>query len=80
MRDAEPNDVYVDETGKLWRVVGVCGEPTVIVQEIESAAPERRHGGVSGAMWFGWKRIHRPTKPDPDRLKYRMSGTQQWQS
>jgi hypothetical protein len=81
VHDAEPSDIYVDDSGKLWRVVGVCGEPTVIVEEIEPASPEspvRRHGGVSGVMWRGWKRIHRQTTPDPK--KYRMDGSQQWQS
>ena len=33
--DAEPLDVYVDKQGKLWRVVGVCKEPTVIMEEVE---------------------------------------------
>jgi len=63
VHDAEPNDVYADADGKLWRVVGVCGEPTVIVQEIETQTPDspvRRSGGVSGLMWQGFKRIHRP--------------------
>lgn len=35
MRDAEPMDVYADATGKLWRVVSVCHEPTVVVEEVE---------------------------------------------
>lgn len=68
VHDAEPMDVYADATGKLWRVVGVCGEPTVIVQEIESSTPEtpvRQSGGVSGCMWQGFKRVFRPEKPKP---------------
>jgi hypothetical protein len=66
MNDAELMDVYADSSGKLWRVVGICGEPTIIVQEIESLSPEspvQRHGGISGAMWFGFKRVFRPEKP-----------------
>jgi hypothetical protein len=65
MRDAELDDVYVDGAGKLWRVVGICGEPTVIAQEVESTTPESpvtMRGGVSGFMWDRWKRIHRPEK------------------
>lgn len=68
VHDAEPNDIYIDDDGKLWRVVGVCGEPTVIVQEIESeipASPVQRSGGVSGYMWHGWKRIHRQPESAP---------------
>lgn len=83
VHDAKPNDVYIDESGKLWRVVGVCGEPTVIVQEIESATPEspvQRSGGVSGYMWHGWKRVHRPEQPKLDRMEYRLDGTQRWQA
>lgn len=73
VHDAEPNDLYVDAEGKLWRVVGVCGEPTVIVQEVESnstGGPLKRSGGVSGLMWHGFKRIHRPDKPKPKPKTY----------
>jgi hypothetical protein len=73
IHDAEPSDIYVDEAGKLWRVVGVVGEPSVIVEEIETKTPDnpvRKNGGVSGLMWRGWKRIHRPEKPKPDLQKF----------
>lgn len=65
IRDAQPGDVYADHDGKLWRVVGTCHEPTVIVREVERPACatgpfEQRSGGVSGAMWNDWKRIFRP--------------------
>ncbi|KKN30170.1 hypothetical protein LCGC14_0836840 [marine sediment metagenome] len=64
---AQPEDVYVDAQGKLWRVVSICGEPTVLLTEIE---PETRndsvqmHGGMSGLMWDGFKRIYTPEKKD----------------
>lgn len=83
VHDAQPSDVYVDDSGKLWRVVGVCGEPTVIMQEVETAEPEspvRKNGGVSGLMWRGFKRIHRPEPPRPDPKAYRVDGTQFWQA
>ena len=35
MRDADLNDIYVDENGKLWRVIAVCRHPTVTVEEVE---------------------------------------------
>lgn len=73
IHDAEPTDVYIDPQGKLWRVVGVVGEPSVIVQEVETGTPEspvRQSGGVSGLMWCGWKRIHRPEKPKPEPAKF----------
>lgn len=37
--DAETGDIYVDKLGKLWRVVGVCREPTVTVEEVEGHLP-----------------------------------------
>lgn len=63
VRDAEPGDVYVDARGKLWRVVGVCHEPSVTVQEIEFTpmqSARQQGGGVSGLMWNGFTRIFRP--------------------
>lgn len=64
MHDAEPMDVYVDEHGELWRVIGLWNEPTVKVQQIESDAlgPARgmKFGAVNAQMWEGWKRIYRP--------------------
>lgn len=63
--DAEPNDIYVDEHGKLWRVVGVIHSPSVIVEEVEpldGASKMQKSGGVGGYMWHGFKRIHRPEK------------------
>jgi hypothetical protein len=84
VHEAEPGDVYVDENGKLWRVIGVCGEPTVIVREIEPDAPESppvtRSGGVSGYMWHGWKRVHRQPEKKPNPTAYRLDGTQNWQA
>lgn len=63
IHDAEPMDVYVDKSGKLWRVVGTWSMPTVVVQEIEpdaiSIQPTRMYGSVNGAMWEGFKRIHK---------------------
>lgn len=63
VRDAEPGDIYIDATGKLWRVVGVCHEPTVIMKEIETDdrlnVHVRKTGGINGAMWNGWRRIWR---------------------
>lgn len=35
VHDAEPGDIYADEQGKLWRIVGVCHQPTVIAEEVE---------------------------------------------
>lgn len=68
VHDAKPGDVYVDGAGKLWRVFATCGEPTVHVQEVETVTPDspvRKSGGVSGFMWQGFKRIHRPEPPRP---------------
>ncbi|HDA7126290.1 TPA: hypothetical protein O5T86_001294 [Staphylococcus aureus] len=62
VHEAKPMDVYVDGQGKLWRVIGIFGEPVVIVEEIESQTPSdplRMTGGVSGGMWHGFKRVVR---------------------
>ena len=62
IRDAQPYDIYVDANGKLWRCIGTCSEPTVIMEEIEAdinVARARKTGGVSGRMWKGWERIFR---------------------
>lgn len=68
VHDAEPADVYADANGKLWRVVGTCREPTVIVEEVEPdpinhGRKIRQSGGVSGLMWNGFKRIYRLDSP-----------------
>lgn len=82
VHDAKPGDLYADDSGKLWRVVGICGEPTVIVQEVETSYPEspvRKSGGVSGFMWHGFKRILRPDPPkeNPQR-NFRVEGNHAW--
>lgn len=64
VHDAVPGDIYVDRTGKLWRCVTVCHEPTVTMEEVEGRVEGpiirgRQSGGVSGLMWNGWKRIFR---------------------
>lgn len=64
VHDAEPQDLYVDKGGRLWRVVGVWrGDTVVSMQEVESATPDspvQMHGGARGHMWDGIKRIYRP--------------------
>lgn len=35
MIDAINGDVYVDEEGKLWRVIYTCPEPTLCMEELE---------------------------------------------
>lgn len=68
VHEAQPMDVYVDAHGKLWRVVGIFGEPSVIVEEIESHSPStpvRMTGGVSGLMWHGFKRVVRYEEYQP---------------
>ena len=59
VKDAEPGDIYADEQGKLWRIIGVCHEPTVIAEEVEGslhdphapAAPNAAAG--IGIGWVG---------------------------
>lgn len=35
VHDAEPGDIYTDESGKLWRIIAVCRDPTVDAEEVE---------------------------------------------
>jgi hypothetical protein len=82
VHDAELGDIYVDDDGKLWRVIAICGEPTVHVQEVETVTPEspvKKLGGVSGFMWHGFRRIHRP-EPKKQPGKYRLDGSAAWQA
>jgi hypothetical protein len=39
VHDAEPGDIYVDNQGKLWRVVWKLDQPSVGVEEVEGRAP-----------------------------------------
>jgi hypothetical protein len=90
IHDAELNDIYIDKQEKLWRVIAICREPTVTVEEVVGQAPQpapaymnaaaqanvayaprpielirtRQTGGVSGAMWEGFKRIWRKEAPE----------------
>lgn len=81
MNEARPGDLYLDERGKLWRVIAYSATPTVTVEEVEPEPQSnpallqqfqglqqfpktlplpprnRLSGGISGAMWDGWKRI-----------------------
>lgn len=38
VHDAELGDIYVDEQGKLWRVIALTREPVVEVEEVEGRA------------------------------------------
>lgn len=59
----KPGDLYIDPAGQVWRVVGVCMEPTVTmdrlssVRDMERGSPyePRISGGVRGFMWNGFK-------------------------
>lgn len=64
IEDAQPGDVYVDEHGILWSIVGLIREPAIvarrmIVSGVEDDKHEKIVGGVSGTMWDGFKRIYR---------------------
>lgn len=63
---AKPGDIYLDKDGKPWTVTSRCDEPMVtavrlyIQEEVHPHQAEvnsRQSGGVSGAMWTGWKKL-----------------------
>jgi hypothetical protein len=37
--DAELSDIYVDDSGKLWRVIITCSEQTVTFEAVEGHLP-----------------------------------------
>lgn len=71
VHQASPGDVYVDKYNKLWRVVSTCHEPTVCMEEVEPEicgglgvmqfsglrSKAQKTGGMTGAMWEGFRRI-----------------------
>jgi len=48
VHDAEPGDIYADGQGKLWRVVGICREPTVTVEEVEPSGHSSDQPSILG--------------------------------
>lgn len=62
IQKADPNDIFVDADGKLWRVEWTCSSPTVGMVEIEPINPDNPQeieGGIGGQMWEGFKLIHK---------------------
>ncbi len=56
--DAAPGDLYIDQQQAVWRVVGVFGEPSVMLERVDDKS-NRMHLGVSGQTWFDLTRIWR---------------------
>lgn len=58
VEDAEPDDIYADSSGKLWRIKSVYREPTVEAEEVEGTlndpnVPKTPMGGAAGAAMQG---------------------------
>ena len=67
VHDAEPGDIYVDALGKLWRVIAICRDPTVTVEEVEGHVPSPvNYGGVVGQIGMA--------SSSPQIVKARQSG------
>ena len=66
VHDAQPQDIYVDAQGKLWRCVGTCSEPTAIFEEVEGHTEAPFHMGAAQAY------VGAP--PPPPIIKSRRSG------
>lgn len=55
VHDAEPGDIYADEQGKLWRIIGVCHEPNVIAEEVEGSLHDPSAPiAPNAAVGVGW--------------------------
>lgn len=62
IRGMQPLDIYVDEKGHEWEVVGYWTEPVVIMQRKALPGerlehPLRKTAGISGLMWSGFKKL-----------------------
>lgn len=49
--DAEPGDIYIDASGKLWRITAVYREPTVEAQEVEGTLHDPGAPQISPQVW-----------------------------
>lgn len=64
--ESNPGDLYMDENGKLWRVIGVLREPSITMEEVEPEPqpnPAYQMGGQTGTYQ------PQPTLPLPYRNK-----------
>lgn len=58
-----PGEIWEDANGQRWLVIGMWDEPTVTMQAIHQqwdengTPPARKHGGVSGLMWHGFRKV-----------------------
>lgn len=50
VHDAEPGDIYADANGKLWRITGICHEPTVEAEEVEGTLHDPNALPLQGAL------------------------------
>ncbi len=46
---AKPGDLFMDKYNKLWRVISVCAEPSICMEEVEPD-PQSRGPGVMPSM------------------------------
>lgn len=71
IRPQVPGEIYEDKKGNRWLVVTVCNEPTVRMQRIhpvwdsDSPPPESQHGGMTGLMWDGFKKVLDAPRDEP---------------
>lgn len=62
LTDTNPGALYEDASGKLWRLVSYCAEPTATLQEVEplSTTGPMHIGGAVGCLNFKDMRLLRP--------------------
>lgn len=59
-KNAKVGDMLADESGKVWRVYGLCSEPVVFIEELEPDDAENKIrwiGGITGQMWHRMSRV-----------------------
>ncbi len=69
VHDAQPQDIYVDENGKLWRCYMTCGEPTVGFEEVEGYVPNPMANQGAQAIAFI------PNQMGPQIIRNRKNGS-----
>lgn len=58
-------DVYVDEYGALWRVIGLVSEPSVILEQIEGDAKRHITASITSPLFCRMSRVYRPPARTP---------------
>ncbi len=71
---AQPNDLFQDEKGNMWVVIGRCDDPVIYMEQVQLPGQpkiqlRKRDGGITGNMWDGFKNIGHLRGPEDQTIK-----------